>query len=365
MSQEQNSEIHLVKRPKGLPTEQDFKLVTGPVLEPKEGEILVQNKYMSVDPYMRGRMNKGKSYIAAFSLNAPLEGGCVGEVIQSKNKKFQKGDYVQSMKGWRKYFVSSGKGLQKIDPNIAPIQNYLSVLGMTSFTAYAGLLKVGKLKEIVATYEKREKGENKEKGITGETKEPEKSKERPTVFVSGAAGAVGSMVCQIAKLNNCKVIGTAGTEKKIKWLREEIGIDEAINYKTVTDLTAELHTRCPEGVDLYFDNVGGALLDAALGNMKPFGTIVVCGMISQYNLTEPEALKNITAIIGNRLTIRGMLVGDHYQYHGEFLQTMREWIEKKQIIWEETIMEGLENAPAAFLGLFSGKNTGKMLIKID
>ena len=253
-------EVHLKQLPVGFPTENNFEFVRVSVPAPKQGEFLVRNIWMSVDPYMRGRMNKTKSHLPSFQLNKPLEGACVGQVLESKNNQFKVGDYLLSNFGWREYWLSmDGSGITKVDPNMAPIQSYLGVLGMTGLTAYIGILKVGELKE---------------------------NNDDCTVFVSAASGAVGSVACQIAKIKGCHVVGSAGSLKKVKWLLDQARIDYAFNYKEVGEdnISSELKKFCPNGIDVYFDNVGGKHLEAALDNMKMFGKIVLCGMISQYNL---------------------------------------------------------------------------------
>jgi len=335
MTHTKSREIRLKNRPAGLPRETDFELAEVELAEIGAGEVLVQNIYMSVDPYMRGRMNDRKSYIPPFQLGMPLDGGCVGRVIESNNGPFQVGDYVSGMLGWREYFVSDGQGLIKIDPAMAPIQSYLGTLGMPGLTAYAGLLHIGKPKE-------------------GET-----------VFVSAASGAVGSVVCQIAKLKGCRVVGSAGSDEKVSWLLNEAGIDAAFNYKTVGDVIAAVGEHCPKGIDIYFENVGGVHLEAALEHMNKFGRIVMCGMISMYNATDPvPGPSNLPYIIRKRLTVRGLLVGDHYSKIQQFYSDLAKWIAEDQIKWKETVVDGIENAPKAFTGLFKGENFGKMIVKI-
>ena len=249
MSEAVSREIRLKNRPVGLPRESDFELATVPTPTPGAGEVLVRNLYMSVDPYMRGRMLDQPSYVQPFQVGQPLDGGCVGQVVQSQGGELQVGDYVLGRKGWREYYVSDGAELTKIDPNLAPVQTYLGTLGMPGLTAYVGLLDIGRPK-------------------AGET-----------VFVSAAAGAVGTVVCQIAKLQGCRVVGSAGAPDKVAWLREVAGVDAAFNYKDVGSLTAELGKHCPNGIDVYFENVGGAHLEAALDHMNSFGRIALCGMI--------------------------------------------------------------------------------------
>jgi NADPH-dependent curcumin reductase CurA len=335
-------EIHLKQFPVGLPTENNFGFVRVSVPAAKEGEFLVRNMWMSVDPYMRGRMNDIKSHLPSFQLNKPLEGACVGQVIESKNNQFKVGDYLLSNFGWREYWLSTdGSGITKVDPNMAPIQSYLGVLGMTGLTAYIGLLKVGELREN-----------------SGDI----------TVFVSAASGAVGSIACQIAKIMGCRVVGSAGSLKKVKWLLDEARVDFAFNYKEVgeNNISSEIKKFCPDGIDVYFDNVGGKHLEAALDNMKMFGKIVLCGMISQYNLPayQQSGPSNLSLAITNRLKIQGFIVRDHYHVLSEFHTSMSKWISQEKIKWQEAVVEGLENAPKAFIALFNGEHIGKMLVKI-
>jgi NADPH-dependent curcumin reductase CurA len=337
-------EIHLNQRPVGIPTENDFEIVKVNVPDPKDGQFLVRNIWMSVDPYMRGRMRETKSYIPSFQLGKPLEGGCVGQVIESKNKQFKVGEYVLGNFGWREYWLyngSNGSGVMKIDPKMAPIQWYLGIFGMTGLTAYVGLLKIGELKD----------------------------NNTAAVFISAASGAVGSIVCQIAKIKGCRVVGSAGSQEKVKWLLDQARIDYAFNYKELgesnNNISSELRKSCPDGIDIYFDNVGGEHLEAAIDNMKVFGRIVLCGMISQYNATtSPAGPSNLFLAITNRLKLQGFIVRDHYDMLNEFYTNMSRWVSEGKIKWKETVFEGLENAPKAFLALFKGENTGKMLVKI-
>ena len=332
-----SKEISLTEYPYGMPTENNFKLVQVHIPEPtKEGEFLVRNIWMSVDPYMRGRMREGSnSYIPPFKLGQPLEGACVGQIITSNNNQFTVGEYVLGMLGWREYWLSNGSDVIKVNPNIAPIQSFLGTFGMTGLTAYVGLLKIGELKE------------------------------GDTVFVSAASGAVGSVACQIAKTKGCHVIGSAGSEEKVKWLVDQAGIDNAFNYKEMNNISEYLRKVCPDKIDIYFDNVGGKHLEAALDNMKTFGRIVLCGMISQYNSSSPlPGPSNLMLAITNRLKLQGFIVRDHYNMLNEFHAAMAKWIGQGNIKWKETVSEGIENAPKAFLGLFKGENFGKMLVKI-
>lgn len=321
-------EICLKNRPVGIPDESDFDIVEVTIPEPKDGEVLVRNIYMSVDPYMRGGMRNPE-------LGKSLTGGCVGQVVQSRADGFQAGDYVLGSLGWREYYVSSAKAVTAIDQTIAPIQSFLGAVGMPGRTAYVGLLDIGQPKE-------------------GET-----------VFVSAASGAVGAIVCQIAKIKGCRVVGSVGSDQKVNWLVEKAGIDAAFNYKKVDDLEEELRRHCPDGIDIYFENVGGTHLEAAIALMNMHGRIPLCGMISHYNDSEPHTgPKNLISAVGKRLKLQGFIVSDHTDRAADFYADMRQWINEGKIKWEETIIEGLENAPKAFAGLFRGENMGKMIVKI-
>ncbi|SRR5579885_256025 len=330
-----NREIRLKRRPSGMPTEADFELAETPVPTPGPGQVLVRNIYMSVDPYMRGRMVDRASYIPPFQVGEVLSGGAVGQVAASNNAAFKTGDFVNNFSGWREWFTTSGGDLQKIDPRLAPIQAYLGAFGMPGLTAYAGILKVGELKD----------GER--------------------VFVSGAAGAVGAVVCQIAKNKGCYVVGSAGSDEKCEWLKKNARVDATINYRTAGNLDAAVRKAFPEGIDVYFDNVGGAHLNAALGHMRMHGRIAVCGMIAQYNATElPPGPANIINVIPMRLTIRGFIVSDYMNLTPQFLADMGKWRAEGKMTWHETVVNGIENAPKAFIGLFKGENLGKMLVKV-
>jgi len=328
-------QIALASYPDGMPTEKNFSLTTGEISPIDEGEFLVRNHWMSVDPYMRGRMKQAESYVPAFEIGEPLEGGCIGEVVESNNHGFEVGDQVLGNLGWREYWKSDGREVQKLDPELAPIQAYLGVLGMTGMTAWVGLKRIAELQA------------------------------GSTVFVSAASGAVGSMVCQIANANGCKVIGSAGKDEKIQWLKEKAHVDAVINYKTTNDLTKDLGKLAPDGIDVYFDNVGGNHLEAAIDHMKDFGRIVCCGMISTYNATKPtSAPRNLFKVIGKRLRLQGFIVRDYMSDREEFVREVATLIRDGKIAWEDTITEGLENAPDAFIGLFNGENLGKSLVRI-
>lgn len=329
-------EIHLRARPSGVPQPDDFVMVEADVPEVEPGQVLVQNKFISVDPYMRGRMNESRSYVPAFEIGKVIRGGSVGQVLESEADGFKAGDYVLSSSGWQERFVYPEEKLRKIDAEIAPPQSYLGVMGMPGFTAYYGFLEIGAPK-------------------AGET-----------VFVSAAAGAVGSIVCQIAKLKDCRVVGSAGSQEKIDWLLDEAGIDLAFNYKETDNLRRRLKELCPDGIDIYFENVGGDHLEAALSRMNTFGRVVFCGTISQYNNTTPQpGPRNLGLITTKRLMLKGFIIGDHNEHRPRFITDMSKWIREGVVKYRETILDGLEKTPEAFLGLFQGTNLGKMLIRVD
>ena len=329
-----NREIRLVSRPQGFPRPEDFELAETPVPEPAEGEILVRNAFMSVDPYMRGRMNDVKSYVPPFQIGEALQGGVVGEVVASHADGIAVGDWVSHMLGWREWAVVEARGAQPIDVAAAPPEAYLGVLGITGLTAYVGLFDIGRLAD-------------------GET-----------VFVSGAAGAVGSIAGQIAKAKGCTVIGSAGSPEKVAWLRE-IGFDHAFDYKTA-DLRTELAEAAPRGIELYFDNVGGDQLQAALGALRPHGRVVACGMISRYNDEQPTpGPTNLPLVVGKRLRLQGFIVSDHMDRRPAFLAELGGWLRDGTVVSRETVADGIENAPGAFIGLLRGENLGKMLVRIE
>jgi NADPH-dependent curcumin reductase CurA len=327
-----NREIRLAARPSGFPKDSDFELAETPIPEPADGEILVRNVYMSVDPYMRGRMNDTKSYVPSFQIGQPLQGGAVGQVLESRNEAVSAGDWVNTMLGWREYYVADGSSVMKIDPDLAPVSKALGVLGLTGWTAYVGLLDLCQPQE-------------------GET-----------VFVSACSGAVGSVAGQIAKIKGCRVVGSAGSPEKVAWVKE-IGFDDAFNYKEESPAEA-LDRLCPEGIDVYFENVGGDHLAAALPRMNTFGRVALCGLISQYNDTEMRAGPSLVPVVANRLTIRGFIISDHFDRLPDFLRDMGTWVREAKVTDEETVVEGIENAPRAFMGLLRGENRGKMLVKV-
>ncbi|MCM3301521.1 NADP-dependent oxidoreductase [Streptomyces pseudogriseolus] len=328
-------EWHLLSRPVGRPEPENFALVEAEVRTPGEGQVLVRNEYLSVDPYMRGRMSAAKSYVAPYELGKAMQGGAVGEVVASNAEGISAGDRVLHFLGWREYAVVDAKSAVKVDPSAVPLSAYLGVLGMTGLTAYAGLLRTASFKE------------------------------GDSVFVSGAAGAVGSQVGQIAKLKGAsRVIGSAGSDEKVKLLTEEYGFDAAFNYKN-GPVSEQLRAAAPDGVDVYFDNVGGDHLEAAIGSLNRDGRIAVCGAISVYNNTEPApGPKNLARLIQTRGRIEGFLVGDHYDLQPQFVEEVGAWIRSGELKYRETVVEGIENNLEAFLGVLRDDNTGKMIVKL-
>lgn len=336
MEKKINRQIHLVRRPENDPVADDFQLVEAAVPEIKEGELLIQTLYLSVDPGMRGMMCDQKSYTPPFALNKPLTGRSIGRVIESRNEDFAVGEIVYERLGWQDYSISDGKHAQIVDPNLAPVSTYLSVLGVPGLCAYFGM------NEIALPQ-------------AGET-----------VVVSGAAGGVGMIAGQIAKLKGCRVIGIAGSEEKNAYLVNELGFDETVNYKTSTDIQASLSAACPDGIDVYFDNVGGEITDAAISLINYHARIVLCGQTSQYNLDKPErGPRNLNALITNSAMIKGFVVYDYEDKNEEAIAEMAEWIHEGKLKYKENIVDGLENAPEAFMDLFQSKSFGKQLVKVS
>ncbi|HVY86676.1 MAG TPA: NADP-dependent oxidoreductase [Caulobacterales bacterium] len=330
----QAREIRLKSRPEGLPTAANFDLVTVELPAPGSGEVLVRNLWMSVDPYMRGRMYDRPSYVPPFALGEAMQGGAVGRVEASNDPSLAPGDLVESNFGWREGFVASAANLQKLPQDGLPTQAYLGVLGMPGMTAYTGFHRLGEPK-------------------AGET-----------VFVSGAGGAVGSTVCQIAKIRGCTVIGSAGSDAKLEWLKQH-GVDAVINYKTCGNFLQALRAAAPSGIDIYFDNVGGEQLEAAMEVARPWARFVECGMIAQYNAAAPApGPRNMMYIVGKRLRLQGFIVFDFNDMREQFRADMTQWVKEGRVQSQETVENGIENAPAAFLKLFSGDNAGKMLVKL-
>ncbi|AJT40381.1 NADP-dependent oxidoreductase [Psychromicrobium lacuslunae] len=334
-------QFELASRPEGWPTLENFRLAEAPLAELGEGQVLVKNHAISVDPYMRGRMNDVKSYVPPFQLDQPLEGGAVGEVISSRAEGLIAGDIVVHGLGWREYAVLDAGSVKKVDASLAPETAFLGALGMTGLTAYAGLVKVADFK-------------------AGDV-----------VFVSGAAGAVGSLVGQIAKAMGASwVIGSAGSAEKVAKLLE-LGFDAAFNYHDgpVKDQLGAALAEAPAGttgIDVYFDNVGGEHLEAAISTLNPFGRVALCGAISQYNSTEaPTAPRNLALAIGKQLTLRGFIVGSYAQYADEYAALIAPWLADGKIRYEETVVHGIENTAQAFIDMLGGANTGKMVITLD
>ncbi|RNF38931.1 NADP-dependent oxidoreductase [Planococcus salinus] len=333
MTQTKQQEIHLVNRPTGTPAIEDFKFVECDVPSPKENEVLVRALYISVDPYMRGRMNDTKSYIPPFELNKAIVGGVIAEVAVSRSESFKRGDLVLGNLNWAEYSVAKETKLRKIDPNLAPLTAYLSVLGMTGLTAYFGLLDIGKPQE-------------------GET-----------VVVSGAAGAVGSAVGQIAKLKGAKVVGIAGTDEKLAYIKNELGFDETVNYKS-ENFKEELKAATPDGVDVYFDNVGGDVSDAVMRLLNNHARIPVCGSISSYNAEGQDVGPRVQpTLIKTSSLMKGFTVGNYASEFEQGRNDLANWLQEGKLKYKETIVEGFEKTPEAFLGLFKGINTGKLLVK--
>jgi NADPH-dependent curcumin reductase CurA len=325
-----SKEIHLVKRPEGMPVNSDFATVEATLSAPADGEVLVRNIYMSVDPAMRPAMTNGQT-----KLDRAMEGSAIGQVAASNHPDFPEGSYVLHRAGFREYHLSDGKDLSVIVPEGESLTTHLHVLGMTGLTAYGGML------------------------VTGELKENE------NVFVSAAAGAVGSVAVQIAKIKNCRTIGSCGSDEKVDYLTNELGLDGAFNYKTQS-IARSLHELLPEGIDVYFENVGGAHLDAAMGQMRALGRVPVCGMISAYNTkgARSEGVTTLSNMIYNRVTMKGFVVYEFFDMRDQFLTDMRQWIAEGKMKYQETIMQGVENAPNAMIGLLQGENSGKMLVQI-
>jgi NADPH-dependent curcumin reductase CurA len=304
------------------------------VPDPDRGELLVRNRWMSVDPYMRGRMRDARSYVTPFELGAPLEGGAVGEVVASGDERFAVGQTVRHQLGWREYALVPADQARAVDPDLAPPSAYLGVLGMPGLTAYVGLLDIAELRD------------------------------GDVVFVSAAAGAVGSLAGQIARLHGSRVIGSAGSADKVSYLKDELGFDEAFNYR---DGSAQelLGAAAPGGIDVYFDNVGGDQLEAAIGCLREFGRIALCGAVSMYNATSaPPGPRNLPLAVGRRLTLRGFIVTDHAARYPDFIRDVSGWLREGQIRYRETVVEGIEHAPDAFIGLLRGENVGKMVVRI-
>ena len=333
MPQSTSREVHLISRPQGLPVAADFKIIESNLGPLQEQQVLVRNLFLSVDPYMRGRMNDGKSYLPPFALNQAMEGGAVGEVVHSSTPEFKPGDVVTSNFGWRESFIAAPKELHHVSREVHPLSVYLGALGMTGMTAWAGL-KLGEVK-------------------AGDV-----------IYISGAAGAVGSVAGQLAQLQGCRVIGSAGSMEKVTFLREECGFDSAFNYKA-GPVVEQLQLEAPDGIDVYFDNVGGEFLEAALTCLRPHGRIIACGGISGYNNEKPKPGPcNLFNMTTKRLTMKGLLVRDWLDHQAEFEKEVGGYFKAGKLKHKETVVCGIENAVSAFLGLFAGQNIGKMVVKL-
>lgn len=328
-------QILLASRPKGMPSKDQFRTETVTLPELQDGEVLTKALYLSVDPYMRGRMNDVKSYVAPYKVDEPIIGAGIGKIIETKSSAFQKDDLVQGSFPWATESVHKASTLQKIDTELAPAPYYLGILGMPGLTAYFGLLYIGKPK-------------------AGET-----------VVISGAAGAVGIVVGQIAKLKGCRVVGIAGSDEKIKMLKDEFNFDEVINYKTTSDMKKAIKDACPNDADVYFDNVGGSVSDAVIANINFHARIVLCGQIALYNSTEVPTGPRLQPLLLTRSALmQGFIVSNFKEHFSEGMEQLSQWVKEGKLKYEETIMDGFDKLPEAFIGLFSGKNKGKMIVKI-
>ncbi|MGO3183101.1 MAG: NADP-dependent oxidoreductase [Aequorivita sp.] len=328
--------IVLKNRPKGKPSISDFEfLEDSKELSINEGELLLETTYVSVDPYLRGRMSDAKSYTPPFELNKPIHSGVIAKVIESKNDKFNVGDFISGMLDWKTKQVSTGEGLLKVDGSKASLSAYLGILGMTGLTAYTGLTQIGKPK-------------------SGET-----------LVVSGAAGAVGSVVGQIGKILGLRVIGIAGSDEKVELLKSKFGFDAGINYKTTENMKAAIAEAAPNGVDIYFDNVGGPISDAVFFNINQFARLIICGAISVYNNTElPKSISVQPFLIKNSALMQGFIVSNYQEIFPEAMEKLSGWLAEDKLKYTETIVNGFDNIPTAFIDLFEGKNKGKMVVKI-
>lgn len=327
-------QIILNTRPKGLPTKENFQVQTVELPEVKDSEVQVKGLYYSVDPYMRGRMNDAKSYVPPYQVGSPIEGGVVAEVVESKSEQFKSGDKVIGNLPWATQAVVNSKALKKIDADLAPASYYLGILGMPGLTAYFGMMDIGK-------------------PMKGET-----------VVISGAAGAVGVVVGQIAKIKGCRVVGIAGSDSKIKMLKEEFGFDAAINYKTTENMTAAIAKACPDQVDVYFDNVGGDISDAVIKNINFHARIALCGQIALYNVTEVPVGPRIQPMLLTRsVLMQGFIVSNYQNRFDEGIKQLAQWLKEGKLKYTETTKEGFDHLPEALLGLFSGENYGKMIVK--
>ena len=329
----QNRQVLLRQRPKGMPTTADFEIADMPLPDPAEGEVLVRGIYLSLDPYMRGRISGARSYAKPVDIGAVMEGRVVGEVQHSRDPSFSAGDYVYGGYGWQSYCAVPGKSLIKLDPAEAPLSTALGVLGMPGLTAYVGLSEIGR----------PQPGE--------------------TVVVSAASGAVGAVAGQLAKRAGARVVGIAGGIDKCRYVETELGFDASIDHRG-DDLGGALDQACPNGIDVYFENVGGAVQQAVFARLNDFGRMIMCGMVSEYNDLEPRPGPNLMAVVRKRLKIQGFIVGDHWQRWGEYRAMAAPLVSSGALRYREDIVDGLDNAPAAFIGLLQGRNFGKLLVRL-
>jgi hypothetical protein len=326
-------QVLLAARPEGWVKETDFSIVTTPVPKPGAGQVLVQIHWLSLDPYMRGRMSAGKSYAKPVEIGEVMTGGTVGKVIESNHKRLQVGDHVVGPLGWQQYALSDGEGLARVDPNLVPLSCYVGVAGMPGVTAWVGLLEHCQPK-------------------IGET-----------VVVSAATGAVGSVVGQLAKMQGCRAVGIAGGARKCDYAVRELGFDACVDYKAGR-LYEDLKAACPDGIDCYFENVGGEVMDTVLRQLNAFSRVALCGMIAEYNATDPYGVKNLRSLLVNRVKLQGFIVSDRMDLYGRALQQLGRLVAQGKLRYHETVAQGLENAPRAFIGMLKGENLGKQLVKV-
>jgi NADPH-dependent curcumin reductase CurA len=332
----QNKQVRLASRPSGWVSQENFTLTETEVGDPGPGQVLVRNIFMSVDPYMRGRMNDVKSYIPPFQVGEVLQAGVVGEVVASNFTGIARGDHVMGMLGWENYSITDGRLLRKLPKSSAPLSWHLGILGMPGMTAYVGLMKIAAAKP----------GDN--------------------VFVTAASGAVGSVVGQLARIHGCRVAGSAGADKKVALLKKELGYHAAFNYRNSKSLVASVKEVCPAGIDVLFENVGGEIFEAALWHMRDYGRIALCGMIADYNAEEPPpGPRGLMLMIGRRLTMRGFIVTDHPETCDEYIAKAIGWVADGKLVYHETIAEGIENAAQAFIDMLQGGNTGKQIVRLS
>ncbi len=333
MARSVNRQILLKSRPEGAPSLDNFELTEGPIPEPGDGQVLMRIVYLSLDPYMRGRMSAARSYATPATIGQPMVGGTVGEIVKSRNPKYSIGDIVLGYGGWQEYAISNGAGLRKLDQTTAPVSTALGVLGMPGMTAYIGLLEIG---------------------------QPEPGE---TVVVAAASGAVGSVVGQIAKIKGCHAVGIAGGTEKCHFVAGELGFDACVDHRA-PDFPRRLEAACPKGIDVYFESVGGAVQQTVWPLLNDFARIPVCGLIAQYNARTPTPGPDMFSVLRKRLLVRGFIVSDFAAKQADFLRDVGEWVRMGRIKYREDIVDGLEKAPASFLGLLQGKNFGKLLIRM-